>query len=78
MEKEALDTLYGVEGMVKNRKEKFRSIYTRQLTAGIVLAAYLAWSFISSSWDRSWIIWPVAGVAYGAFYAVIKAVHQKH
>ncbi len=28
-------------------------------------AIYLAYSFITMDWGRSWIIWPVAGVLYG-------------
>ena len=158
LEREPVDTLYGVEGMVKDRREKFRPTYTRLLTVGIVLcvaaavplflammfrgeesflhvaaigavlllaaigvllivrvsivwgsyqmlleegsysrkekeetrkygfiagiywclvtAAFLAWSFIGKSWDRSWIIWPVAGVAYGAIYGIVRALHK--
>lgn len=37
LEKEPVDTLYGVEGMVKDRREKFRPTYTLLLTIGIVL-----------------------------------------
>ncbi len=28
----------------------------------VVLAGYLAYSFLTNDWRRSWIIWPVAGV----------------
>ena len=159
LEKEPIDTLYGVDGMVRDRREKFRPAFSRQLTAGIVLcvvaalplffslffygedsfahvvavclllcliavgvllivrssivwdgfrqlleeddysreakrtekrfgwiagcywmlvtAAYLAWSFITHGWDKSWIIWPVAGVLYGAVYAVLRALNKK-
>lgn len=158
LEKEPVDTLYGVEGMVKDRREKFRPAYTKLLTVGIVLcvaaviplflammfreegsylhiaaiaailllaaagvmlivrvsvvwgsyqmlleegsytrkekeetkkygfiggiywclvtAAFLAWSFTTNDWNRSWIIWPVAGVAYGAIYGIIRALHR--
>ena len=37
LEKEPIDTLYGVDGMVRDRREKFRPIFSRQLTIGIVL-----------------------------------------
>ena len=159
LEKEPVETLYGVSGMVRDRKEKFRPIYTRQLMLGIMLcvasviplfvtmifraedpflgaagiacililaaagvllivrvsmiwggyqmlleegdytregkeeagkfgviagtywclitAAYLAWSFFGDSWDRSWIIWPVAGAAYGAVFGLIRAFRKK-
>ncbi len=161
MEKESLDTLYGVDGMARERREQFRPTYVRQLTIGIVLcvlaviplflvlflygdednfsqvvatgimlaligigvllivrssilwgafqqlleegdytreskareralspfsaiywclvtAGYLAWSFIGGSWDHSWIVWPVAGVAYGAIYGIYGALHRRN
>ena len=31
-----------------------------------VTAVFLLWSFGWGSWDRSWVIWPVAGVLFGA------------
>jgi transcriptional regulator with XRE-family HTH domain len=159
LEKEPIDTLYGVDGMVRDRREKFRPIFSRQLTIGIVLcvvavmplflsiflfgedsfshvaavalllaiiavgvllivrasivwgafqqlleegdysrdskavekkysalagcywmlitAAFLAWSFITGRWDRSWIIWPIAGVAFGALWGVLHALQRK-
>ena len=44
---------------------------------GLVTAAFLAWSFFTNSWDRTWIIWPVAGVAYGAIFGIIRAMRRK-
>lgn len=35
----------------------------------IVTAIYLAYSFITFEWHRSWIIWPVAGVLFAAISA---------
>ena len=160
LEKEPIDTLYGVSGMVNERREQFRPVFTRQLTLGIVLcilaviplgvsllfaggneffhviatgvmlvliaigvlliaraaivwsgfqilleegdyareakedqkkqgdfgriywllitAGYLAWSFITNGWHRTWIVWPVAAVAYGAFFAIAKALQRKN
>ena len=44
------------------------------LVAGIYWPAavviYLLWSFIFDAWDISWIIWPVAAVAFGIFATV--------
>lgn len=40
----------------------------------IVTAAYLGISFHTMDWNRTWIIWPVAGVLFAAFYGVVKAV----
>lgn len=160
LEADPIETLYGVEGMVRDRKERFQPTFTRQLTTGIILcviaviplflsialveeegmlhvasvgvmllliaagvllivrssvvwgsfqillqegdytqaakedrakhgyiggiywglvtAGYLAWSFITDGWDRSWIVWPVAGVAYGAVFGIIKALRRKN
>ncbi|MCL2077374.1 MAG: permease prefix domain 1-containing protein [Oscillospiraceae bacterium] len=32
----------------------------------LVVGAYLLWSFLGDSWDKSWLIWPVAGLIFGA------------
>ena len=160
LEKEPIDTLYGVDGMVRERRERFRPIFSRQLTIGIVLcvvavmplflsiflfgedsfshvaavalllaivavgvllivrvsivwgafqqlleegdysreskaiekkysfiagsywmlvtAGFLAWGFITGRWDRCWIVWPIAGVLFGAIWGVLKAMHRKN
>ena len=158
LEKELLDTAYGVDGMVRDRREKFRHTYTVQLVSGIVLcvvsvlpvfaemmflgenaetgigeacllvlvaagvflivrsciiwgsynvlleegdytrekkeegkknelldtiywcsatAVYLAISFLTGAWGRTWIVWPVAGVAYGVVTAAAKLFRQR-
>lgn len=159
LEQEPIDTLYGVEGMVKERQEQYRPGFTLRLTLGIVLcvlsavpifvslifygeqerfahvlsaaltlvmvavgvwlivrvstvwgafqqlleegdfsrankennrklapfhsvywglvtASYLAWSFAAGAWDRSWIIWPVAAVAFGAILGIVKLIRK--
>lgn len=43
----------------------------------IIVASYLAYSFYTKNWHSSWIIWPVAGVFYGAVLAVYRAVANK-
>ena len=160
LEHENVDTLYGVDGMARERREAFRPVYGRQLTLGIVLcvlsalpvflslllfgegdhyghllavaallvlvavgvllivnaairwgafqqlleegdysregkanarasgpfsgiywglvtAGFLAWGFLTNGWDRCWIIWPVAGVAYGAIFGIMRALQQR-
>ena len=159
LEKEPVETLYGVSGMVKDRKEKFQPVYSRYLLIGIMLcvasgiplfisiafyggdsflsiagiaallvlaaigvmlivrvsiihgsfqmlleegsysrqskeesqhygyiggiywsavtAAYLLWSFLGNNWNQSWIIWPVAGVAYGAVFGIVRALRKQ-
>ena len=158
-EKEYIDTAYGVDGMVRDRKEKFRHSYTVMLVFGIVLcvisvipvlasvaifgedspapgigagillvfvavgvmlivrasitwgafqmllqegdytreekaenkknenissiywcsatAGYLALSFLTGAWHRTWIIWPIAGVSYGVVTAILKTVRAR-
>ena len=36
------------------------------------VAVYLAYSFITGDWRRSWIVWPVAGVLYAALAAAFS------
>ncbi len=37
----------------------------------IIVAIYLGYSFVTYNWAMSWIIWPVAGVLYGAISAIV-------
>jgi len=48
------------------------SIYWMAVTAG-----YLAWSFLSMEWHRTWIVWPVAGVAFGIISGIMKMMRSK-
>lgn len=36
----------------------------------LAVAVYLLWSFITNDWGLTWIVWPIAGVLYGAVSAV--------
>ena len=151
LEKEPIETEYGVEGMVKERQSRYEPTHTRELIMGIVIcilaaipifatqlwmgrgedisgmigicstialcavgvyfivrtcciwggfqkllqegdysvknkeanpvigiywmivtAAFLAYSFITNDWARSWIIWPVAGVVCGILYEIMR------
>lgn len=38
----------------------------------VVVVIFLAWSFIFNDWSRSWIVWPIAGVAFGAIAAAVS------
>ena len=38
----------------------------------IVTAIYLGWSFSTARWDFTWIIWPVAGVLFGAISGIVR------
>ena len=43
----------------------------------VVTAAYLAYSFLTGDWGRSWIVWPVAGVLYAVIYRVEQAMQDR-
>ncbi len=43
----------------------------------IATAIYLAWSFTTNDWDRTWIIWPVVSVLFPAFYAIVNGIRKK-
>ena len=38
----------------------------------LVTAIYLGWSFLTMQWNTTWMVWPVAGVLYGAVEGIIK------
>ena len=40
----------------------------------IATAVYLCWSFATSRWEFTWIVWPVAGVIFAAYREIIKAI----
>lgn len=48
------------------------SIYWLAVTAG-----FLAWSFITNDWSRTWIVWPIAGVAFGIVAGIAKMLRDK-
>ena len=56
-----------IEKQARKKQENLSSAY-RCLVTGI----YLGWSFWTMRWDFTWIIWPVAGVLFGAISAVLK------
>ena len=158
MEKEDIETVYGVSGMVKEKRDAYHSMYVTQLVIGIACcicsviplfgtlavsesdfymvsavcmllalvaigtyfivrsaakmnamnqlleeedytrqkkhenkkmsgpvtvywliatAIYLAWSFTTNDWDRTWIIWSVVGVLFPAFFAIVNGIRKK-
>ena len=40
----------------------------------IATAVYLGWSFATSRWEFTWIVWPVAGVMFAAYREIMKAI----
>ncbi|CVI70912.1 HTH-type transcriptional regulator ImmR [Clostridiales bacterium CHKCI001] len=43
----------------------------------IITAIYLWFSLSTMDWERTWIIWPVAGVLFGAVCGIINMIHGK-
>ena len=43
----------------------------------LATCVYLLWSFISGSWEISWVVWPVVGVLFGGFCSIYKVVAPK-
>ncbi len=54
------------------RNEPLTAIYW---SAAVVV--YLAYSFITGAWNRSWIVWPIAGVGYGLVTAVARVLRKR-
>jgi len=54
-------------------EEKIGSLYWC-----IVTSIYLAWSFTTMSWHRTWIIWPIAGVFYSVIMAVVNIMKKEN
>lgn len=78
MIKGSFDTLleegdYSLEKKKENKKmDSFDTIYWCLITA-----AYLAWSFITMDWAKTWIVWPVAGVAFAGIRVVVSQLMNK-
>ena len=43
----------------------------------LVTAGFLAYSFITGDWGRSWIVWPVAGCIFGAISTILVFYTEK-
>jgi len=43
----------------------------------VITAIFLGSSFVTGAWDKTWIIWPVAGVLFGAMAIVMNIVMAK-
>lgn len=62
-----------------SRENKQMSRRNRPLTAiywCLATAVYLAWSFITMDWSRTWIVWPVAGVLFGAIVGIADSIRK--
>ena len=70
MTKSAYDCLLG-KGYYKHKSANKKTEQIVGTVASVywpaMVAAYLLWSLLSGNWHISWIIWPIAGVLFGAF-----------
>lgn len=62
----------------KENKEK-KSISSAIYTAywAVIIAVYLGYSFLTSNWSKSWVIWVVASVIFSAIVAITNAISKK-
>ncbi|MCI8386989.1 MAG: helix-turn-helix transcriptional regulator [Clostridiales bacterium] len=44
----------------------------------LTTAIYFIWSFSSNDWNKTWIVWPVAGVLFGAVMVVCNIFSDKN
>jgi hypothetical protein len=42
----------------------------------LVVAGYLLWSFIADAWHISWVVFPIAGLIFGAFAGAVGAYYS--
>ena len=54
---------------LNKRVGKYDGIYW-----AIVTAIYLGWSFWTSRWDFTWLVWPVAGSLFAAYHEILRAI----
>ena len=54
---------------LKRRIEPFCGIYWIAATA-----IYVAYSFLTNNWGRSWVVWPIAGVVFPIYYLILKFI----
>lgn len=43
----------------------------------VVTAIYLLWSFLTNDWGYTWLVWPVAGVLFGAIACAVHLYKRK-
>lgn len=61
---------YSIEQKRKRRERKDNMSLVAAIYWCVVSAIYIGYSFVTEDWERSWIVWPVAGCFFGAVAAV--------
>ena len=62
----------------ENKTESVQNEHISSIYWALALVIYLAWSFITMEWHRTWIVWPIAGVGYGVVTAVLRMIRSKN
>lgn len=62
------------EGDYQKEKKTQSPLLSAISTAYWMMATiiYLIWSFASSSWEITWIVWVIAGILYGAIFPILN------
>lgn len=64
---------YTVQSKNKDKKaEKIAAVYWP-----LIVLIYLAYSFISEDWGRSWIVWPIAGLGFPVILGIANLFSSK-
>ena len=71
--KGAHDRLLGIGEYSRDKKRRGKALEAvSSVYWPVVLIAYLGYSFLSSDWGISWIIWPIAGIVFGVIEAIFS------
>ncbi len=63
----------------KNKKQQTPiEIAVRSIYWTIITLTYFVYSFISSNWGFSWIIWVIAGILYSGVVEIINVCNKQH
>lgn len=71
----AMDRLLEEGDYTRNKKKENQKMSVPVTAYWLVATGiYLAYSFTTNDWGRTWIVWPVVGVLFPAFYAVLSSI----
>ena len=62
---------------VERKQDEQKNALVAEIYWGLAVAIYLAVSFLTNAWEKTWIVWPVAGVGYGVVIAVARVLRKK-
>ncbi|MBR6484829.1 MAG: helix-turn-helix transcriptional regulator [Clostridiales bacterium] len=62
---------YSVSAKTNKPLKIIAPVYWMTVTAG-----YLLWSFLTNNWGLTWIVWPIAGILFGALSVILRGIHE--